>query len=77
MYFQEPKPNTSDAGWFCNCGYRILVRHAPKPALDEGRHALTERRAQALRRSMTTQARAARPCKESQDLRAARQRLKK
>jgi hypothetical protein len=28
MYFQEPRSNITDAGWFCGCGYRILVRAA-------------------------------------------------
>jgi hypothetical protein len=77
MYFQEPRPSGSDAGWFCGCGYRILVRQAAKASPDERRETLTERRAKAIRKSMTTQARAARLRRESERLRASRQRRRK
>lgn len=77
MFFQEPRSTITEAGWFCGCGYRILVRQSTKSAVEERRETLAERRAKALRNAMTTQARAERLGKERERLHASRRRSKR
>ena len=67
MFFQES--TSIDAGWFCTCGYRILLR---QESMAELRRVVAERRANAFRRSMAVRARAQRLLKKSERLAAQR-----
>ena len=76
MFFQEAQSDDTQTGWFCSCGYRILLRGARKPSMVERSRALGERRAKAFRRSMKVRARAERLLEKSEQL-AERRRRKK
>lgn len=68
MFFQEARSNDTLPGWFCSCGYRILVRQPAKPSFKEAHRELAERRVKAFRKSMQVRAHAERLLKKSQRL---------
>src|SRR5215471_16821010 len=72
MVFQESQLSDAQPGWFCGCGYRMLVRQLARRPMAERLRALTERRAKAFRKSMAVRARAERLRLQSKRIRAAR-----
>jgi len=68
MFFQGPEWSDAQPGWFCTCGYRILAGQPAKPSIAQRPRALSERRANAFRKSMKGRARAERLLKNSQRL---------
>jgi hypothetical protein len=72
MQFRGSTQTDGQMGWFCSCGYRILPAQPKKKSAHERLRALTERRAQAFRKSMKLRAHAQRLVKKSQRLTAQR-----
>ena len=73
MYFHDAKSKDAAPGWYCGCGYRILPPSPTKQSTAEMRRALTERRANAFRKSMKVRAQAHRLIKKSQRITTGRE----